>query len=172
MDAMIKQHEFSPGAVILVVGTTIISMPFSTVIMGGLFRYYLKLIRGQDATLGDAFSGFTDGFTQLALLGLVQGILVLIGTVLCVIPGIYLATAWYFSMFLVADRGMDFWSAMELSRKMVSKHWFAVFGMMLVAGLLAASGLIACCIGILVTMPVAFVALTIAYETIFGRKTA
>jgi hypothetical protein len=172
LNQMIQTQQFSPAATALLIGTTIITMPLTTVFMAGLFRYYLKLIRGQDATIGDAFSGFTDGFAQLALLGFVQGILVLIGIVLCVIPGIYLATAWYFSIFLVADRRMNFWSAMELSRKVVSKHWFMVFGFMLVMGLLAACGIIACCVGILVSVPVAFMALAIAYETIFRRQNA
>jgi hypothetical protein len=171
-NAMIETQQFSASATALFLGTTIITMPIASVFMGGLFRYYLKLIRGQEATIADAFSGFTDGCAQLAILGLVQGILVFIGVLLCFIPGIYLAVAWYFSTFLIVDRGMNFWSAMELSRKMVSKHWFMVFGIVLVMGLLAAAGLIACCVGIIVSMPVAFIALTIVYETIFGRKNA
>jgi len=172
IDNMMQTHQFSAGATALFIGTTIITMPITSVFMGGLFRYYLKLIRGQEAGIGDAFSGFTDGFVPLAILGFVQGTLVLIGLVLCIVPGIYLAIAWYFATLLVVDRGIDFWSAMELSRKMVSRHWFTVFGIMLLLGLLAAAGLIACCVGMFVSMPVAFMALTLVYETIFGRKTA
>jgi uncharacterized membrane protein len=172
LNGMINNHQVTPQAVALVLGTSILATPISSVLMGGLFRYYLKLIRRQEATVADAFSGFSDGFAQLALLGLAQGVLVWLGIILCVIPGIYLATAWYFSTLLVADKGLDFWSAMELSRKVVSKHWFVVFGFLLVMALLAAAGVIACCIGVLVSAPVAFVAMTHAYETIFNRKTA
>jgi len=170
MNAMLQQHEFTPAGIALVVGTMIAGMPFSTVLMGGLFRYYLKIIRGQPATIADAFSGFSHGFAQLAILGLVQGILIYLGFALCLLPGIYLAVAWYFAVFLIADQGMDFWSAMELSRKVVTKHWFMVFGFMLVMGLLAAAGLIACCIGVLVSMPVGMLAIALGYETIFRRK--
>lgn len=170
MNAMIQNHQFSPEAIALVVGTSVAGMPFSTVLMGGLFRYYLKIIRGQPATIADAFSGFSNGFAQLAILGLVQGILVIIGFAFCILPGIYLAVAWYFAVFLIADQGMDFWSAMELSRKVVTKHWFMVFGFMLVMGLLAASGIIACCIGVFVSAPVGMLAIALGYETIFRRK--
>lgn len=169
---MIETHQFSPAVMALFIGTTIIAMPISTIFMGGLYRYYLKLVRGQEATVSDAFSGFTDGFTQLAILGFVQGPLIVVGCLFCIVPGIYLAVAWYFSIFLIVDRGMNFWSAMELSRKMVSKHWFMVFGVTLVLGLLAVVGIFACLVGIFVSMAVALVGLTIAYETIFGRKTA
>lgn len=172
MDNMIQSHQATAGGIIMVAGTTILGMPFSSVLLGGLFRYYLKLIRGQPAGIGDAFSGFTNGFTQLALLGLVQGLLVLVGLLLCVLPGIYLSVAWCFCSLLVADKGMDFWPAMEFSRKIVTKHWFIVLGFLLVIGLLGASGIIACCVGYLVTMPVALMAIAYAYETIFVRKAA
>lgn len=172
VNAMITNREFTLSGVMLFLGTSILAMPVSTVLMGGLFRYYLKLIRKQGPTIGDAFSGFSDSVVQFVLLGFVQGILVWLGILLCIIPGIYLAVAWYFAILLIADREMNFWDAMELSRKMVSKHWFVVFGFMLVMGLLAAAGVIACCVGAFVTAAVAFIAVTYAYETIFGRKTA
>lgn len=172
MDDMITNRHFSPGGFTLISGVMILQTPFSTVLLGGLFRYYLKLIRGQNADVGDAFSGFTNGFTQLALLGLVQGALVWIGVIFCIVPGIYLSVAWYFSTVLVADQGMDFWSAMEFSRKVVSKHWFLVFGFLLVIGLLAGAGVLACCIGMFVSAPVAFVAMALAYEDIFRRRQA
>jgi uncharacterized membrane protein len=73
---------------------------------------------------------------------------------------------------LVIDRGLGFWQAMELSRKVVTKHWFLVFAFVLVMGLVAAAGVIACCIGLLVTIPIFWVSLMYAYEDIFGRQTA
>jgi hypothetical protein len=172
MNAMVLNHEITAANIAIVLATNIPGMPLTAILMGGLFRYYLKLIRKQNATIGDAFSGFSNGIGQLALFGLVQGILVTLGFVLCVIPGIYLAVAWYFGLLLIADKGLPFWEAMEFSRKTVSKHWFVVFGFLLVVGLLAALGLIACCIGVFVTCAVAFLAVTFAYEDIFGRKTA
>jgi hypothetical protein len=168
---MMQNHQVEPGAILLIACVTIIGMPISTIFMGGLFKYYLMLIRGEPATVGDAFSGFSY-FAQLALLGLVSGILTLIGYAFCIIPGLYLNVAWVFAMPLIVDRKMGFWDAMELSRKMVSKHWFIVFALLLVNGLLAMAGLIACCIGIFVTAPIAVAALLYAYEDIFGRPAA
>jgi len=88
----------------------------------------------------------------------------------CIIQGIYLTVAWYFAIPLVIDRNLDFWPALQLSRRLVSKHWFIVFAAMLVFGLVAMIGIIACGIGILVTMPVGTIALMYAYETIFGAE--
>src|SRR5258708_6404513 len=169
MQAMIERREFSPSAVLLVMLTSILSMPVETLFNGGLFRYYLKLIRGETADVGDAFSGFNLAFGPLLLLGFVRGLLTLLGILLCVVPGIYLSVAWFFALPLVIDRQMDFWPAMELSRKVVSRHWFTVFGLILLAGLVSICGVFACCVGIFVTIPIGLVSLMYAYEDIFNR---
>jgi hypothetical protein len=166
---MISEQRVSAGALSLVIGTSILSGPIYTILFAGLFKYYLGLIRGQNPGIGDAFSGFNSA-GQLLVLGFLTGFLTLLGYVLCLLPGLYLAVAWAFSIPLVIDRGLNFWEAMELSRRVVSKHWFMVFGFVLVIGLLACCGLIACCIGIFVSAPVAWVALMYAYEDIFSRQ--
>ncbi|MDD5141309.1 MAG: DUF975 family protein [Verrucomicrobiales bacterium] len=90
--------------------------------------------------------------------------------VICAIPVIYLKTCWAFTLPLVIDKGMDFWTAMGASRKMVSKHWWRVFGVMVLIGLLNIAGFCACCVGVLFTMPIGFAALMFAYETIFSEE--
>lgn len=172
MRDMIEHSRFSPGAIFLVCGVSILSTPVYTILVGGLFKYYLKLIRGEAAGLGDAFSGFGPAIGQLALLGLVTSLLSFLGYCLCILPGLYLNVAWMFGIPLVMDRGMGFWEALELSRKVVSKHWFLVFGFMLVVGLVAVCGALACCIGLLVTLPIGWVAMLYAYEDIFVRPAA
>ena len=167
---MIFEHRFSPGAIALVFATSLIGAPIYAILMGGLFKYYLKLIRGEAAALSDAFSGFSSALGQLAVLGLVSHLLTLLGYLFCVLPGIYLYVSWIFAIPLVIDRRMDFWDAMELSRRVVSKHWFIVFAFLLVIGLIGVGGMLACCLGILVTLPIFWGALMYAYEDIFGQQ--
>jgi hypothetical protein len=169
IQGMIRQQAVSPGGIVIVVLVSILSAPVYLVLMAGLMKYFLNLIRGEPATIGDAFSGFGPAIGQLFLLGLVTNLLVMIGYVLCIIPGIFLQVAWLFAVVLVIDRRMNFWDAMELSRKMVCKHWFIVFAFLIVYGLVVLAGVIACCIGILVTMPIGLGAWMYAYETIFSR---
>ena len=170
VNQMVTDQKVNAREILIVLGVTIISAPVSTIFMAGLFKYYLKLIRGEMPTVSDAFSGFGPRTGQLILLSLVQMTLVVVGYMFCIIPGIYLTVAWYFAIPLVIDRNLDFWPAMQLSRRLVSKHWFIVFAAMLVFGLVAMIGIIACGIGILVTMPVGTIALMYAYETIFGAQ--
>jgi hypothetical protein len=64
----------------------------------------------------------------------VSYVLSVLGVLCClIIPGVYLAVAWIFSVPLVADKRLEFWSAMELSRKVVTRVWFPILGLMIVA---------------------------------------
>jgi hypothetical protein len=168
----ILQRHISPGGISIIIGTSLLGSPIYTLLMAGLVKYYLKLIRAEGPTIGDAFAGFSPLAGQLILLGLTSGILSTIGYLLCVIPGVYLSVSWIFALPLVVDRNLSFWDAMELSRKVVAKHWFITFAFVLVIGLLAACGVIACCVGVFVTTPIATIALMYAYEDIFSRPGA
>ncbi len=165
---MIAHRQLTASGILIVGLATILTAPIYAVLMAGLFKYYLNLVRGTTAGIGDAFSGFGPSIGQLVLVGLVMNTLVLLGCLLCLIPGIYLSVAWYFTIPLIIDRRLNFWEAMELSRKRVTKHWFLVFAFVLVSGLLGAAGIIACCIGIFVTIPIFLASLMYAYETIFS----
>ena len=88
---------------------------------------------------------------------------------ICLVPVIYLAVNWRFTLPLIIDRQMDFWSAMGASRKMVSKHWWQVFGLVILVSLVNVAGLLLCCVGLLFTIPIGFGALMYAYETIFSQ---
>ncbi len=137
---------------------------------GGVDLYFLKKIRGQQADLTTAFSGFSIAFSQLFLVYLVSLLLAGLGFLFCVIPGIYLAVAWIFAKTLVIDQRLDFWDAMECSRRVVSRHWFAVLGLLVVSGLVMMMGLLALVVGIFITMPVFYASLMYAYEDIFRPK--
>ena len=96
------------------------------VLFGGLYWVVLKRLRGQEASLRDVFSGFGPGFQHLMLAGIVTALLSWLALFACVIPGIYLFIGWLFSVPLVADKHLTFWTAMETSRRRVREVWFQV----------------------------------------------
>jgi hypothetical protein len=57
---------------------------------------------------------------------------------------------------------------MRLSRKTISKHWWTFLGFILVLGLVNLLGLMLCCVGVFVTVPISLAALMYAYEDIFN----
>lgn len=181
------------GSIIPCIGG-IIQVVVQGPLMGGMYLVLLKLIRKQQTSVGEGFSGFSIAFLQLFLVGLVSGILIFacfvpagfvigigaaatksdpspvltgLAVTMAAIPVVYLSICWLFSIPLVIDKRIDFWPAMELSRKVVSMHWLSVFLLAVVCGLVVVAGAMALCVGIFVAGPVAMAAITYAYEDIF-----
>jgi uncharacterized membrane protein len=139
----------------------------STPLLMGNFFVSAKLLEGQTPEFRDFFAGF-QYFLPLLLLTLVAGLFIGIGMVLLIIPGVYLAVAYMFASYLVIDRGLDFWPAMELSRRTVTPRWFGYFAFVLLVALLNIGGALALVLGLLVTIPVSMCAVTAAYADLFG----
>jgi hypothetical protein len=164
-------------------------------LMGGLYNFFLKLIRGESPGIGEAFSGFSKGFGRLcgsfllmcvlvylwfvpavvyavvlngnsAQFGPIFWILVLLGLV----GGVYLGVGFIFGLPLAADLELGPWDSLRVSRRVVSKRWFSMFGLVFVAGLLSALGILGCIIGIIFTMPFFYAVTLQAYEDIFGAR--
>jgi hypothetical protein len=133
----------------------------------GFLIVAMKLLLNQLTQVNDFTSGFKF-ILPLVLYSVVSSIFISIGFVLFIIPGLYLLVGYLFTTWLIVDRGLDFWPAMELSRKTVHKHWFEVFGFFLLICLINFCGLLLLGLGMLVTVPWTLCALTIAYKDVFG----
>jgi hypothetical protein len=138
------------------------------ILIGGLCYTYTRRIRGEVPSVGDAFSGFQLAFLHLGLAGLVSALLICVGIILCIIPGVYLAVAYTFALPLVIDKKYDFWTAMEVSRRVVHRQWWTIFGLLIVAFLINVVGLLACLVGWIVAAPITLAAGMYAYEDLFG----
>jgi uncharacterized membrane protein len=146
-----------------------VSLAVSTPLLMGNFVVSAKLLQGQRPEFRDFFTGF-QYYVPLLLLSLVAGLFIGIGAILLIIPGIYLAIAYLFASYLVVDRRMDFWPAMELSRLTVTPRWFGYFALLLLLALLNVAGAIALVVGLLVTIPLSFCTVTAAYADLFGLQ--
>jgi serine/threonine protein kinase len=148
--------------------TSILGILLSGPLMGGLYLYFLKKIRREAAGVETAFTGFRHPFPHLVIAGFLATLLTTLGFLCLILPGIYLFVAWIFTFPLIVDRRLEFWPAMRLSRKIISKHWWKFLGFLLVLALINLAGIAACCVGLFITFPITFAALTYAYEDIIG----
>lgn len=110
------------GILSMVVGLAYLIL--AGVLTGGFCLACLRRMRGEPAAVGDVFAGFKSCFVPLMLGGLLTTVLTQIGFMVCLFPGIYLLVGWVFTLPLIADKRLEFWSAMELSRKVVTRVWF------------------------------------------------
>lgn len=80
----------------------------------------------------------------------------------------YLLVAWLFAPLLILDKGMEFWDAMQLSRRVAYRHPWGFSWFLLVASVVAVSGLLLCGVGIVVTFPLGIQMLALAYQRQYG----
>lgn len=145
------------------------SIAVSGPLNAGYYFVALQMRRGQPVEFRDFFNGF-NFFLALLLAGLVSSVLIFIGFLLLVLPGLYLAVSWIFTVPLIVDKRMDFWQAMETSRRLVGKQWFSLFGFALVLGLINIAGFLALIVGLLITVPLSLAATAVAYDEIVGGR--
>ena len=182
---LLKEHFWllvGASALVFAISLAIEFIPFvgqvasrvlSLALWGGLDWLFLKLIRGEPADISDVFAGFRVSFLQLVLGGIVTSTLILVGLLLCILPGIYLAVAWLgFSPLLIMDKRLDFWPALELSRRVVTQNWWTIFALFLLTLLIVIAGVLAFGVGLFVALPLATGAMVYAYEDIFNPRAA
>ena len=137
----------------------------------GYYIVALRIAKNQSKSFGNFFDGFKIIFT-IFLVSLVGGLLIGLGLLFLIIPGIYLAICYFFALLFVVEHRLNFWSALEASRKVVSKKWFSFFGFAFLLGLINIAGALALLIGLVITIPFTMCATVAAFEDIVGLKVA
>lgn len=143
---------------------------FSVFLAGPLFSgFYLvanKLKAGEHIAYTDFFQGFTY-YIPIILIWLIGQILVSLGLVLFVVPGVYLMVGYSLSILLHIFAGLDFWESLEYSRKIVTKNWWKFFLLVLSLILINIIGALVF-VGVFVTIPVSFFTAYCAFEAVTG----
>jgi hypothetical protein len=87
--------------------------------------------------------------------------------VLAVIVGVIISfiisTLYFFAPLFVIIHDLNFWPAMEASRRFVSARFWKTLGLLGLLALLNAAGALFCCIGLLVSIPVTYMAMYNAF---------
>jgi hypothetical protein len=124
------------------------------------------------AGVGLFLMGFSTGFSENQQPNPIFLMLAIILTFLGFMALVYISISYTFAIPLVIGRKLEFWSAMEASRKIVGKQWFGIFGFFFVLALINMAGMLACCVGLFVTAPFTSCAIAAAYEHIIGLPDA
>ncbi len=92
----------------------------------------------------------------------------LLGFLLLILPGIYLVVAYMLAIPLAAEKNLNSWKALEVSRKAITHKWFKTFGLFLMIWLILIISILPLGIGLIWTVPWAVNAIGILYREIFG----
>ena len=149
------------------VGLGIVGNILLNLLIPGVYIVAFQIARNRPTDFSDFFKGFNRALPILVL-AIVSGLLVGVALLCLILPGIYLGIAYTFALPLLLDKNMDFWPAMETSRKLITKKWFSFFAFGLVLSLINIAGLLLIGIGFFVTFPLTICSTVAAYEDIVG----
>jgi hypothetical protein len=150
--------------------TLVVNIPLSLYIQMGLMRYVLKLARGEAASFADLFAG--GPFLTMLGVSLLLGLGVGFGTLLLVVPGVILALGWALVQYIAVDRRLGVIETFGVSWRATHGHKGQILLLFLLAFLVMLAGLLACCIGTFVAMPIIHVALAYLYLKLTGEEPA
>jgi uncharacterized membrane protein len=153
--------EEAPKA--LVVTVSVISWILDLLISIGVIKITLKFCDNEPATYRDLFSAYRL-LLNFLVGSIVYGIIVAIGLVFLIIPGIYLAVKYQFYDYLIVDKGMGPLEAIKRSGVLTEgvKRNLVLFWLVLVG--INILGMIALGVGLIATIPVSWLANAYVYR--------
>jgi hypothetical protein len=136
-------------------------------LFAGVFMTGARHVSGLPIRFSELFAQY-QRMPTFILVSVLQTLLIMVGFMLLLLPGIYLSVAYMLAFPLIADRGMGAWEAMETSRKLVTKHWFTVFFLLVLVGVLTGLSAIFLLIPLIWTLPWMILCMGIVYRNLAG----
>jgi hypothetical protein len=136
-------------------------------LIAGFHIFTMKKLMGRNPDIGDLFKGF-NFFVPTLVASLLIGLFTFAGFLFFIIPGLVIAAMYKFTYLFIVDKRMDFWPAMQASHSVVKNDYFGFTMFMLLAVVINILGFCCFIIGLLITIPVTFAAITVAYKELVG----
>jgi uncharacterized membrane protein len=139
-------------------------------VQAGIWRAGLAVTRGEAPNVNMLTQ--TDNLGPYILTTIVVGLGLFVGIILCVIPGIIWLVLTAYAPLVALDKGAGPGEAISTSIDWVKNNAGRVILVLVVAYLVYTLGIIACCVGLLVSIPVALVAITYSYRILGNEPVA
>jgi hypothetical protein len=153
----------SVAVIVISILFQVVTQVFSLFLQLGLIRVGLNLVSGKEVSLGMLFGG---GPKILRALGatILFGLAVLIGFILLIVPGIYIALRYGQFMNAIVDRDLGVFEAFVYSESITTNNRMNLFLLGVLSILAFFVGMIPCGLGLFVVAPVVWLAGLIAYR--------
>jgi uncharacterized membrane protein len=127
---------------------------------------FLKAVRGERIEVRDIFVVFQRNYWNAVIANIVVGIIVGLGIVMLIVPGIIFACRLAFVPYLVVDREMDVMDALRVSWDMTRGYGWHIFLMGLLAIPVVILGLICLFVGVIVSVMWISAAFAVMYHAV------
>ncbi len=141
----------------------------TSIIYGGYLILLFKHSAGEKVEFDDLFT-IDRRWISLAAVLILKTLLVGLGFLLFILPGIYLAIRWMFAEYLVIDQNMTPVQALRASSELTKGYWWKLFGFSLVSVLLVFLGTLVFLVGLFVVILVVTLATIHLYHQLRAIK--
>lgn len=123
---------YTASTAVPTVAITLLGFLSAVLTIGALSRLLVEEYTGQRTTWQDSLGYASTRLARLVALAIVSGILLTIGFVLFIVPGIFLTVAWCAAFTVLMYEPVGPMRALSRSSELVKGHWWMAFGALLI----------------------------------------
>ena len=131
---------------------------------------FLKAVRREKIEIKDMFAVFDRNYWNAVLASIVVVVIVIIGLIMLIFPGIIFAVRLAFVQYLIIDRKMEALEAIKKSWEMTSGHGWHIFWMALLAIPIFIAGLILLFFGVFISVMWVSTAFAVFYHAVCLKR--
>ncbi len=131
---------------------------------------FLKAVRGEPFEIRDMFAVFQRNYWNAVAANVIVGLIVGIGFVMLIVPGIIFACRLAFVSYLVIDREMEMTEAISKSWEMTKGYGGQIFLMGILAFFIVILGLIAMFVGVIISLIWIMTAFAVFYQAVVEKE--
>ena len=166
-DATVNSYAEPNGPIESIVGGVL-----SILLSLGVSRIGLNLVSGQQVSVGMLF-GQADKLLRGIVASLLFGLMVGIGLILLIVPGVYLILRYGQYMNAIVDRNMGIMESLSYSSSITTNNRMNLFVLMLMTIAIVIAGCLALVVGLIFAYPVIWLSWAVAYRWMqYGHRTA
>jgi len=167
-DGMIDTTTYSvtAGGIAVLIVATVVQLVIAGAIGAAYFAGLLDIADGRAVSIGSFFR--PRNIVAVVIASLIVSILTTVGLLLCIIPGLFVMIFAYFTNVGIVDRNLSPIDGIRASFDIVKRNFGQVLLVWLTSTAITLVGALACGIGLLVAVPVAYLLQVYAYRKLSG----
>lgn len=166
--------DLSPGLLALMIPLGIIGIGLGVFVTGPIGYstkwVFLKAVRGEKYEIKDMFAVFQRNYWNAVLGNIVVGLIIGIGFLMLIVPGIIFACRLAFVPYLIIDREMEVTEALNKSWEMTKGYGWQIFFMGVLSFFIVIGGLLALFFGVFISAVWILTAFATIYQAVVEEE--
>ncbi len=142
---------------------SLVSLAVQTIISMGFVKILLNIVDGKPARFSDLYTTYRP-FWKYLILSILYGVIIFVGLLLLIVPGLILAVSLGFGMYLIIDKQLGPIEALQRSWAISAGVRLKLLGLGIISILINMAGALLLGVGLLVTIPLTTIAFVQIYR--------